>query len=251
MSITSKTRKILWGKSGNKCSICKKDLSTKVGANPQHTILGEECHIVSPKSGGPRNDSLYSKKSLNLYDNLILLCSEHHKIIDDNVNEYPIEKLIGVKRTHESWVMSSLTEETKPMPDKIIVPSKKVLLQQTMSGREVVDLCCSACSYHFGNDDPNTEEELHLIQDLFSLLEDCDVISDQASAVTQTAFEVTKIINALFQKGYVTMVTRQMAKITGGYKKEAEPWPIVYVVVRKLSNVIKDNLLNSEAQEIR
>jgi hypothetical protein len=241
MPLADKTRKLLWGKSGNKCSICRTDLSDKINADAQHTILGEECHIISPKTNGPRHDPHYPKDKLNLYENLILLCLPHHKIIDDNEKEYPLGKLKKIKIEHENWVVSSLSENKAPLPTKIIVPSKKILLTQTNSGREVVDLCCTSYAYHFENDDPDSEEEMMLIQDLFSLLEDCDVIKDQPKDVVQVAFEASKVIGALSTKGYITMTAKQMAKITGGYKNESEPWPIAYVVIRKLVNVINDS----------
>lgn len=242
MTISDKTRKVLWGKSGNKCSICKNDLTDNVGTNSQHTIIGEECHIVSPKVNGPRHNSSYPKHKLNSYENLILLCLKHHKIIDDNADQFPIDKLKEMKAKHENWVTSLLSESKTLIPVKIIKHSKEVLLTQTMSGREVVDLCCTSYAYHFENDDPDTEEEMMLIQDLFSLLEDCDVINDQPKAIVQVSFEVNKIIGALSSRGYITMITKEIAKITGGVRDEPEPWPIAYVVVRKLENAIKDSI---------
>lgn len=246
MPLSAKTRKLLWGKSGNKCSICKRELSIEIGVDLNNTILGEECHMVSPKQNGPRHDSCFPNKKLNLYDNLLLLCSEHHKIVDENEQEFPVKKLKEIKTKHEKWVESSLSED-KIIQTKIIVPSKEVLLTQTMSGREIVDLCCSSYAYHFNNDDPDNEEELNLIKNLFSYLEDCDVIKDQPGDVVQASFEVGLIVKSLLENGYVVMIAKQMAKITGGIKNEVEPWPIAYVVVRKSVNVIRDNLLAKQS----
>ena len=67
MAISDKTRKKLWAKSGNRCSICKTDLfSNKEKAEDLN--IGEECHIISSKPKGPRH-----KISLGLIGSAILL----------------------------------------------------------------------------------------------------------------------------------------------------------------------------------
>jgi hypothetical protein len=45
--------KLLWGKAGFRCSICKRELS----ASPTTTaFIGEMAHIVAESDGGPRAD---------------------------------------------------------------------------------------------------------------------------------------------------------------------------------------------------
>ena len=47
MAITSKTRKELWAKSGNRCAICKKELVNQISEDDGSFIIGDECHIIS------------------------------------------------------------------------------------------------------------------------------------------------------------------------------------------------------------
>ena len=47
MAITSKTRKELWAKSGNRCAICKKELVHQISQEDGSFIIGDECHIIS------------------------------------------------------------------------------------------------------------------------------------------------------------------------------------------------------------
>jgi hypothetical protein len=42
------------------------------------------------------------------YSNLILLCKNHHKQVDDQPSAFPIESLLKLKRDHEEWVRQSL-----------------------------------------------------------------------------------------------------------------------------------------------
>ncbi|MBY5958222.1 HNH endonuclease [Membranicola marinus] len=77
IGISSKTRKNLCAKSGNRCSICRTELFAKKFKSDEENI-GEECHIISSKQNGPRHHP-----NLDDYDNLILLCRNHHKEIDE------------------------------------------------------------------------------------------------------------------------------------------------------------------------
>ena len=48
-------------------------------------IVGDECHIVSAVSTGPRHDPEFPREKLNDHANLLLLCKVHHKLIDDQL----------------------------------------------------------------------------------------------------------------------------------------------------------------------
>ena len=121
MSISSKTRKQLWALSGNRCAICKKLLFQK-NEKGESCNVGEECHIISEKPNGPRHYSNYG--DYDSYENLILLCNEHHKTIDDfsNISTYPPHKLYRIKSEHENWVERTLGKRrpTKEETDDIL-----------------------------------------------------------------------------------------------------------------------------------
>lgn len=111
MTISIKTHKMLWGRSGNRCAMpdCRKELVMDATETDDASLIGEECHIVANSSDGPRGDAAFSEEKLNKYDNLILLCRIHHKLIDDQPNTFTVEKLRTLKSEHEEWVRSSLT----------------------------------------------------------------------------------------------------------------------------------------------
>ncbi len=76
---TEKTVRRLFAMSGNVCAFpeCSSPLVEPIG-----TITGEICHIRARKPGGPRFDSSQSPTDRHAYKNLILLCGQHHKIVD-------------------------------------------------------------------------------------------------------------------------------------------------------------------------
>lgn len=106
MAISGKVLKELWGKSGDRCAICNIKLHQQ-GSVDSYGI-GENCHIISKQKNGPRHiDGLQDYDS---YDNLILLCKNHHKEIDsaENISIYSQEKLLNIKSEHEKMVDSLL-----------------------------------------------------------------------------------------------------------------------------------------------
>lgn len=108
MTISMKTRVMIWGRAAHRCSWCKKLLEIDDGCIKQPSLVGEIAHIVAEKEDGPRGDRNFSVQERNSYENLLLLCLEHHKLIDDNPVEYPVSDLKEMKQRHEEWVRKSL-----------------------------------------------------------------------------------------------------------------------------------------------
>lgn len=114
MAISQKDQKILWAKAAGRCSMpdCRKKLvlasSKKVSS--RNILIGENCHIVAESEDGPRRKSVLTAKERNCYPNLILLCANHHTVIDQDSDNWPVEKLHQIKSEHELWVETQLTE---------------------------------------------------------------------------------------------------------------------------------------------
>jgi len=53
--------------------------------------------------------------------NLLLLCPDHHEVIDQNEATYTVERLIGLKQVHEEWVSSQLSREESGTEDGPVV----------------------------------------------------------------------------------------------------------------------------------
>jgi len=110
---------MLWGRSGNMCAYpkCKKELVMDETETDDESIIGEEAHIVSRKPNGPRGESDLTPEQRDKYNNLILLCSVHHKKIDDQPNHYTVDKVAGFKKVHEEWIKSSLKVDIQKQRD--------------------------------------------------------------------------------------------------------------------------------------
>lgn len=115
MAISSRTEKILWGKAGATCSFlgCRRELVAEASQADGEVVLGEVAHIVARNRDGPRGESLPPGGEIDGYENLILLCEEHHKLIDGQPNTYTVAKLGQIKEDHERWVREQLSREKR------------------------------------------------------------------------------------------------------------------------------------------
>ena len=82
---------------------CRKKLTFDKAEESGSVTFGEMCHIVGEKNSAtsPRGESKLPLEDRNEYSNLILLCSNCHKIIDKDEKKYTIEILANWKKTAE------------------------------------------------------------------------------------------------------------------------------------------------------
>lgn len=100
------TIKRLFAMSDNQCAYpaCQVPLVEFSG-----TVTGEIAHIRAASKGGPRYDPSQSDDERHGFDNLLLLCGRHHRIIDSEVENHPVELLISYK---SRWGQKGLVEIT-------------------------------------------------------------------------------------------------------------------------------------------
>ena len=100
---------LLWARAAGMCSHpdCKKRLIVKATGKDEASTIGEAAHIVARMEGGPRGRADISAEELDRYGNLILLCANHHTMVDGQPETYSVEVLLGWKAAHEAWVESA------------------------------------------------------------------------------------------------------------------------------------------------
>lgn len=112
MPISERNIKLLWARAAGRCSFpdCKIKLTQDKKLASESFPLGVQAHIVGESKSAPRGKSPLTKDERNSYFNLILLCPTHHTIIDNNPEDYPVEKLHLIKDQHELWVEETLSQ---------------------------------------------------------------------------------------------------------------------------------------------
>lgn len=190
-------RKRLWGRSGSRCAICNGELTELDGLD---TIVGDEAHIRSPKPGGPRHDRTYAIADLNQYSNLILLCKQHHKLVDDNCDVFTVDLLEKLKTQHEARVRRSLSPDDGPWVE---LPA----LQRVDNGSELTEIMVSAHAYFMSSDQPADEDEASLIGGLLQDAQDWGEIGDEVGPAgrIQAAMSLDSQIKGLLERGLVVL----------------------------------------------
>ena len=106
----------LWVAAGGRCQYpgCNKYLLEEA-LSKQGGKYGAVAHIVAKSPKGPRGDSERSELLANDFSNLMLLCPEHHTLIDRNIEEHPEDVLRKYKEDHERRIrhLTDLTEELR------------------------------------------------------------------------------------------------------------------------------------------
>ena len=84
MSISEKDIKLLWGRAAAMCSFpeCRTKLTQDKKLASASFPLGEQAHIVGENDNAPRGRSALTEEERKSYFNRILLCPNHHTIID-------------------------------------------------------------------------------------------------------------------------------------------------------------------------
>jgi hypothetical protein len=111
-SYTDRDLKLLWGLAAARCAHpeCRKPLIKEATSLDREAIIGKIAHINSISPNGPRHDPTKSVDYLNSYDNLLLLCGNHHDEVDPQESTFTVDVLHQWKANHEAWVFSRLEQ---------------------------------------------------------------------------------------------------------------------------------------------
>lgn len=117
-SINEQVRMKLWAVSGGRCEICNRLVysDTHYGVDGN---FGELAHIHAVSPNGPRHKYGMTCDEKNDIAKLMLLCEEHHHLIDTNPENYPDDFLVRKKLQHEERIRA-LTEISDEQSCRIV-----------------------------------------------------------------------------------------------------------------------------------
>lgn len=104
MTISQKDFRLLYQRSGNRCAFpgCSRVLDEPATEFDEAVPLSEVAHIVASRPDGPRGWHWLPIEERDKYENLILLCEQHHHIVDGQPQTYAVERLRQFKADHEA-----------------------------------------------------------------------------------------------------------------------------------------------------
>lgn len=121
-NIKARISNLLWAISGGRCQYegCNKILYRDILTNRQYNTA-YIAHIVGDKPDGPRGNINRSELLANDIRNLMLLCDDHHRLIDkEDVEGHPESQLLEMKRKHEKRI-ELLTSIAPDMESEVIL----------------------------------------------------------------------------------------------------------------------------------
>jgi len=242
----------LWGRSGNRCAICKNEIVIDSTPKDDESVVAEECHIISPQENGPRHDPSYPGEKLDAYENLILLCRTHHKLVDDQTFTFTADILRQMKVNHELWVTERLSEnpkEDKPVRLRRVKKNIPEALFRLTTGKELLDLVTGAMAYAFDHDELKSQDEVELVGGFLQNAQDWGDLSDnlEAGGRAQTAYDLTTSIQELEKAGFFVFGGREVQILEGGAQAIPSDWPIAIMKVLRKNN---DSIMHVDFNDI-
>jgi hypothetical protein len=104
-SVPSAVIKMLYAQHGGTCVIGDCPYPSRL---PDGTPILEVVHINTVTPGSTRFDKSKTMRQLSSPENLILICPNHHRILDRLPEEYPAEKLLLLRKWHVDRVANIL-----------------------------------------------------------------------------------------------------------------------------------------------
>ena len=100
--ITEKTIKRLYALSGNQCAF--PDCNISLLSSGSEINFSNICHIEAAEPGGQRYNLTSNDNYRRSYENLMLLCANHHLETND-VEKYTVPILQEMKKNHEAKIL--------------------------------------------------------------------------------------------------------------------------------------------------
>lgn len=102
--ISQPIQRMLWGKAAGRCEFagCNKEL-WKSSVTQEEVNIAQQAHIWSFSGVGPRGHDGVSEKAINTLGNLMLVCHQCHRKMDQTQDggRYSVELLRAMKEQHE------------------------------------------------------------------------------------------------------------------------------------------------------
>ena len=234
MTISARSRKLLWGRSGSRCAMCQRELIMPGTPVEDESIVGDECHIVSPVSGGPRHNAEFSREKLNDHANLLLLCKVHHKLVDDQQSEYTASRLAKLKANHEKWVseqLDSSRSRTRPLRVRRVAENTPAFLLRIRSGNELLNIVTNACAFAPHYDDLSNEAEDELVAGFLQDAQDWGELGLESERDRmRAARSLDEHIGELERVGFWVFGYREKRILEGGTGPDTD-FPIAHIQV--------------------
>ncbi|WP_133765099.1 HNH endonuclease [Amnibacterium kyonggiense] len=252
MAISQIDRKLLWARSHNRCALCRRLLTSRADTEDRPgLVLGQEAHIVARNPAGPRG-SERSGVRIDAYDNLVLLCPEDHKRVDEQPTTFGVERLRALKSEHERWAEDSHAEgQTPPVRVIVGVNEDSIPFDPITTGRQLWELVAGSHEWSLSTlGEEHSDSEIDIADRFLQTAQDwgevaSEVESEGLQAVREAQRNLTDELKELWAAGIYAWGRRLRRTITGGIGQPMTWWS-TQLVAR-----MPEDLEEARGEEIR
>ena len=242
--ISRADRKLLWGKSANRCAICRAPLSRTATADDPEIVVGEEAHIVGERLGAARYRPLPAAER-DGYGNRILLCPTDHTTIDKQPGKWTEGLLLATKAHHES-IMRLRTEEAKRSNGIEFENPGPVVLELVISGSELGRMMGRSLAHQMDCSELDGPDE-RIAATLFQSAADwCDIYNDIGPVGHADASEnLSEHIREALEAGLILFgkVVDMNVRVAG----KRDRWPVTILLMRRAEDVAREQKETAQA----
>jgi len=238
-AVPQKEVKTLCVMSGGICAFpgCGKLLVESSTSTDDAVFLGEIAHIVADSRQGPRGNSPLSDEDRDKYPNLVLLCGDHHKVIDSQPNTYSVPVLRQMKADHES---RNRPASSSPPVDDRPAYTQEVIHSSLLPVTHLPDAVFAApCDFRDGQED-QVKQRLNYPRDrsilvrfllrdekLFTFHNLHDPKGPFAEVIDRRSVETLRAIDLWAapegKRRYITLLNRALFKFTSNLSIRYDP----------------------------
>ncbi len=228
MGISERTQKLLWTRSGGRYAYCRRELISDPADTGEDCVVGVQAHICSAKPNGPRKDPALPPERADDYDNLILLCMECHKSIDDNPDKWPAERLRELRDEHERQVDRAMRAAFEDSTQERLTR----VLDRMVDGAQIMDLQSRSMAYDLGHSPLSTEGKVELVAGFLQDCEDYQQLKHDlpSGGRVRAAHDLSRLIRALEDEDLLVFGGTYPYSVPFGGNME----PIVVCMIRVL-----------------
>ena len=238
-------RKKLWGQAAARCSMCRKQLvATAAHAADADALIGEEAHIISASAIGPRHGDAVPGMDFDGYYNRILLCRNHHRVVDEHPHTYPVDKLRKMRSQHERWVRERLyviplQASGLPFGLRPARPGAGMALPRLRTGKDAWQAAAGAIFYLLESldEDEGSPERRDAADGFLDLLKDYaeahhEISMGGANALRAAQGDLRKTLDELADHGLVAFGTQRDMLLPAARDGASTRCTMAVVVVR-------------------
>lgn len=245
MRISQADRKLLWGRAHNRCALCKRPLTANADSPAlAGLVLGEEAHIIARAPAGPRGRA-EERKDIDGYANLILLCPEDHKRVDDQPDVYTVQALRSTKAEHEKWAEARIDGVPGFEPIKVQTGADEdsIPFDPITTGSQAWNLVSGVQMYDLMPlNDTHSDDRVDAADTFLEAAKDWGEISSDLDSLTQireAQRSLKSLLEDLWAKDLFAWGRRLTRTVSGGVMPPSS-WTVAELVVMATEDVLAD-----------